>query len=54
MLTCFVFMFRVFLGINLSNGTKVAKSRGHTVRSGVHEVVLSLVKEMALFTGLTN
>lgn len=40
---------RVLMGINPSNGTKVGKAKGHKIRSGVHESVLALVKEMAVF-----
>jgi hypothetical protein len=42
------------MGINPSTGSKVARGRGKKVRSGVHEAVLSLIREMALFAELEN
>ena len=48
------FAFRFFLGINPSTGSKIAKSKDHKVRSGVHEAVLSLVKEFAFFNELEH
>ena len=48
------FVCRVFLGINPAVGTKVAKAKGHKVRSGVHESVLSLIKEMAVQSELSQ
>jgi hypothetical protein len=49
-----VFVFRVFLGINLATGMKVARTMGHRIQSGVHEAVLSFIKEMALHNKLDS
>jgi len=39
----------VFLHINPSAGSKVRKVRGKKARSGAHEAVLSLVKDMTVY-----
>ena len=41
-------LFRVILGINPTSGSKVQKVRGKKARSGTHEAVLSLVKDIAV------
>jgi len=41
-------VFSVILHINPVTGSKVSRVRGKKTRSGVHEGVLSLVKEMAV------
>jgi hypothetical protein len=46
--------FRVLLGINPSGGSKIAKCRIRKLRSGVHDGVLSLIRELALFTELEH
>ena len=42
-------LFRVFIGINPASSTKVSRTKGQEIRSGVHEAVLSLVKDMAVY-----
>jgi hypothetical protein len=42
------------MGINPSTGSKVGRCRGKKVRSGVHDAVLSLIRELALFADLEN
>jgi hypothetical protein len=44
-----IFLCGVLLGINPSTGTKVAKPKGRKIRSGVHEAVLSIVRDIAAF-----
>ena len=39
---------RVFLHINPVTGSKVRRVRGKKIRSGAHEAVLSLVKDMSV------
>lgn len=41
------------MGINLAMGTKISRAEGQKIRSGVHEAVLSLVKELDVFD-ITN
>ncbi len=50
-LKCATF-FRVLLGVNPSTGSKVARSRGKKARSGVHDLVLALVRDLAIFSDL--
>jgi hypothetical protein len=50
----FVSWLTVLLGINPSAGSKVARCRGKKVQSGVHDAVLSFVRELALFTDLDS
>jgi hypothetical protein len=50
----FCFVSRVLLGINPAGGSKVARSRGHKVRSGVHEGVLSLIRDLAVFSEMSK
>ena len=50
----FVSWLTVLLGINPSAGSKVARCSGKKIRSGVHDAVLSIVREMALFTDVDN
>jgi hypothetical protein len=51
---CFVLWLTVLLGINPSAGSKVARCRGKKIGSGVHDAVLSFVRELALFADLDN
>jgi len=44
--TLVVMCCSIFLGINPSTGTKVKRERGQKVRSGVHEAVLGLVRDL--------
>jgi hypothetical protein len=48
-LMCVTGCCKMFLGINPSTGTKISRTKGRKIRSGVHEAVLSLVKDMAVF-----
>ena len=49
---CFFLLYRVFVEISTATGSKVAKAKGRKVCSGVHEAVLSFIKEMAVFKEL--